>query len=179
MSTQLFFVAIIPPPEIRTEVNAFKRYAAAHFRSKRALNSPPHITLFPPFRFPPARSEDLKSCLRDFSDGQDSFYIRLSGFDAFIPRVIFVDVELNDDLKQLQSGLKDRLLSDLQLSSGDRRDFHPHMTVAFKDLRKSVFPLAWEHFSQIEYERLLKVDAIHLLRHSNRRWRVDASFPLG
>ena len=46
----LYFIAIIPPEKIRREIEELKKKISVAFNTKRALNSPPHITLIPPFR---------------------------------------------------------------------------------------------------------------------------------
>lgn len=172
----LLFVAVIPAEEIREEVTAFKQYALEHFDSGRALRSPAHITLIRPFRWTPDGLPALRRSLEQFSRRCAPFYLTLNGFDCFRPRVIFVDIEPSEELTRLQSALEQYLSSELSLKKERNHGFHPHMTVAFKDLRRSVFPAAWEYFSQQEYLRVFEVNRYFLLRHSGRRWEVYNTF---
>jgi len=52
------------------------------------------------------------------------------------------------------------------------------MTVAFKDLRKSVFPLAWKYFSNLKYMRVFEVKQLYLLQHDGRQWQIVDDFKL-
>lgn len=178
MKKQLFFIAVLPGEPIAAEVTRFKQYAADHFRSARALRSPPHITLIPPFWWAPADRDRLDRALGDFCRDRSPFSVRLSGFDCFSPRVIFVAVQPDQAFANLQAALQGYLQKSLDLPLRDRRPFHPHLTVAFKDLRRSVFPEAWDYFSEQSYERRFKVEELVLLRHREQAWEVAARFPL-
>ena len=173
----LYFVAIIPPEPVFTEIHAFKVIARDMFESSRALRSPPHITLLPPFR---ATTQSLKQCdklLEQVSNAHHRFGISLSGFGAFPPKVVFVLPKLSDALRALQSDVEFEISALLGISR-PTRPYHPHMTVAFKDLRKSMFGTAWNYFSAIDYERNFEVSTIVLLRHYSTGWRVSRQFAL-
>ena len=58
----------------------------------------------------------------------------------------------------------------------DKRPYHPHMTVGFKDLKPYYFYRAWDFFSEQSYERQYEVDAIYLLKHNGREWEVMKRF---
>ncbi len=177
MQAALFFIAIIPGPALCAEVTHFKEYAATHFGSSRALRSPPHITLVPPFKWQENRLEELSELLSGFAGEEEGFPLSLSGFDCFAPRVIYVNVVENSSLSSLQSRLGLMLTSGLGLQKRDDRPYHPHMTVAFKDLRRSVFPKAWTYFSSLDYERRFQVDCLTLLQHNGRMWEIFRDFP--
>jgi hypothetical protein len=40
MKTRIYFIALVPPQEIREEVTQFKLYASEHFNAAHALKSP-------------------------------------------------------------------------------------------------------------------------------------------
>jgi 2'-5' RNA ligase len=174
----IWFIALLPPPPILAEVLAFKEYAAANFGSSRALRSPAHITLFPPFQMAKNELPALESELEIFSSRQTPFSIALDGFSSFPPRVIFVDVRPGTALNELQQALQAHLKEQRGMDYPGGHGFHPHMTVAFKDLRKSMFRPAWEYFQKIEYKREFPVEAIHLLRHDGKYWQLTREFPL-
>ncbi len=178
MDGRLFFIAVLPDESIQAEVTAFKLYAARHFRSSGALRSPPHITLFPPFSWAPEKLELLDSCLRGFAGLEKPFLQELRNFNCFQPRVIFVDVAHNEALWGLQARLEECLKTELGLETDNSREFHPHVTVAFKDLKRQVFPEAWAHFSGIAFERQFEVRDISLLEHNGRQWEVAGRYGL-
>jgi 2'-5' RNA ligase len=176
MSGQLFFIALLPGQPIEKEVLAFKQYAASHFGSSRALRSPAHITLFPPFSWPLERLPELEVCLRQAAAQVSAFELGLKNFNCFPPRVIFVDVAPSEALHALHRHLKQHLKDTLGLEGERRPNFNPHLTVAFKDLKRSVFPEAWAHYTAIQYERRFRADALALLEHRAEGWVVVGRF---
>jgi 2'-5' RNA ligase len=57
--------------------------------------------------------------------------------------------------------------------------YHPHMTLAFRDLRKSDFSKAWSDFSTKDLRVDFKVDGVTLLRHSGKEWVPHHELRLG
>ena len=168
---QLYFVALLPPADIQREVTAFKQTAQERFGSGHALRSPPHITLIPPFRTDRTDFATLQTA----ADRQVSFPVSLLNFDRFGRRVIFVNVLPSEFL----SGCQQRLAEFGHETYGiepDRRPFHPHMTVAFRDLTQAAFPKAWAYFSAQQYDRTFTADAFTLLRHTGQGWEVKQTF---
>ncbi len=174
---KIFFIAILPSIEIQDAVNDFKQEAARLFDSKKALTSPPHITLVPPFKWKEDKILKLKKTLSAFAEKQKIINLELNGFDAFEPHVVFIDVIKNELLISLQKNLVHFLTDEINLvSDRPKREYHPHMTIAFKDLKAAIFPKAIAHFSKIEFKRKFEVDRIVLLEHRDKRWQVDQSF---
>ena len=86
--------------------------------------------------------------------------------------MIFVDVVSSEDLLKLQNMLVMYLKQQIDLNNSDRRAFHPHMTVAFKDLKPSIFPDAWDYFQRQSFERDFEADQLFLLKHDGSKWQV-------
>lgn len=177
MKTALCFIAIIPDSEIYSEVKAFQEYVSENFESNRALRAPPHITLEPPFKWEVDRFQELESILDTFAKKQSCFSINLQNFNAFPPRVVFVDVAENKALDRFHGAIKSRLRSMLEFRS-ERQDrpFRPHMTIAFRDLRRQMFHQAWAYFSGLEYKREFVADQFCLLQHNGERWEARTVF---
>lgn len=174
---KIYFAAILPNEEIQKEITSFKEYAAEHFNSKRALTSPPHITIQPPFKWNKHNLHPVQEVLSSVCEQQEIFEVNLKNFNSFSPRVIFIDVEktvgLMDFHHQVQSEMKERF------GLVDRHTgFNPHMTVAFKDLKKSMFPVAWKYFSKIHYRRTFTIDQLTLLEHNGKFWEILETFDL-
>jgi len=169
---QLYFLALLPDPAIQQEVTAFKETARDRFGSGHALKSPPHITLVPPFRLEktPESGEALEVALRDAAPGP-SFPVQLRDFDRFGQRVIFVHVQLSEALITSQRQAADAFYRHLGVKP-ETRPFHPHLTVAFRDLDRKVFPEAWAYFSGISYQRTFTAERVTLLRHNGQRWEI-------
>ncbi|MBL7791932.1 MAG: 2'-5' RNA ligase family protein [Saprospiraceae bacterium] len=174
----LYFIAVLAPADVSEEVTAFKQYAASNFESSRALHSPPHITLIPPFSWPVRQLSDVIREVEQLTCTFPPFWLALRNFNCFPPRVIFVDVPQNEALAALQATLSQRLHQQLNLGGEDKRGYHPHMTVAFKDLHRRLFAPAWDYFSKINYERTYEVREIGLLQHNKQEWELIHRFPL-
>lgn len=172
----LYFVALIPPDDIAEEVKAFKELAARRFHSRKALTSPAHITLQPPFKWPENRIGEITALLEQLTPTVTPFEQELRDFNCFKPRVVFVGVVLNDALKNLAARLQLTLKPLLGEENIDARPYHPHMTVAFKDLKPCWFYQAWAYFSAQSYQRTFTADALCLLKHNGKEWEVILNF---
>ncbi|MDH3650713.1 MAG: 2'-5' RNA ligase family protein [Saprospiraceae bacterium] len=170
MKHRLYFVAVVPPDEIQREVVQFKKFAAQHFKSIHALKSPPHITVIPPFWWNPDRINEIIDGLTSIVCQMPPFDVLLHGFGCFVPRVIYIDVGKSPPLADLHRGLKDLYLRQWNLRPDKRDQYHPHMTIAFKDLSKSQFYLAWDYFKNKIYQANFDANTISLLEHDGRRW---------
>jgi len=172
MSNALFFIAIIPNKSIAAEIYEFKNYASEEFMSKRALSSPAHITIYPPFRMGQQMKISIDSELNKLADKQDSFYITLNSFSNFRKQVIYVDVEKSDTLNKLYYCIKERMDEILLGKIEKEKPFHPHMTIAFRDLTKENFIPAWSYFEKQDYFRVFESKSFYLLRHDGKKWNV-------
>lgn len=169
-SESLYFIALIPENPVQDEIMRFKNTAKINFRSSKSLNSPAHITIIPPFSFPENNQQQIENDLEMAVVNQSSFTLNIKGFGHFGNRVIFVNVMGNDIVTHLYSEVYKvfRLYLDEKNIKNER--FHPHITVAFKDLMPEMFEEAWEYFSEKSYEREAVIDGITLLKHENKRW---------
>jgi 2'-5' RNA ligase len=179
MPAQKYFIAIVIPEPFQTEIMAFKQLVKDRYNSKAALRSPAHITLHMPFEWKEEKEDILISSLQQFSF-EDDFIIELQNFSCFEPRVIFADVIKNELLIKLQSDLVSYVKRNLQLfnQAGDMRGFHPHVTIAFRDLRKQVFYEAYSYFKTQNYTASFKVNSFCLLKHTGKEWQVYKEFSI-
>jgi 2'-5' RNA ligase len=176
----LYFIAIVTPATINQQVLEWKNYMLQRFHCKVALRSPAHITLIPPFEMGDGLLADMQEQLQSFATGRQSFPIELKNFAAFTPRVIYVAVQPNARLTELQATLQTTLLQSRRFPiKKEDRPFHPHVTIANRDLKKEDFPLAWQYFQQITYAVHFPADAITLLRLNNHNWEIAGTFPFG
>lgn len=172
MKESLYFLAIIPPSPIYEEVMEFKNEVLEKFDSKAALRSPPHITLHMPFKWKDKKENFLIEKLSSFEFTDYPFDIQLKDFDFFPPKVVFVNVAKNNLLVQVQKQLVKHVRNQLNILNADYKDmpFHPHMTIAFRDLKKTLFSEAYEYFSEKKYQASFEVVGFHLMKHDGKRW---------
>ena len=166
----LYLLAALPPEEIDIQVSEWKTFMLDHYGCRVAMKSPAHITLIPPFNLADERVENLKELLEKIASAYHAFGVELSNFSAFPPRVIYVDVIPNKNLEALKHQLEDALSGAEYPIKKEERSFHPHVTIANRDLKKQDFPKAWNHFKTIEYHKRFTVKAITLLKHNGQRW---------
>lgn len=171
---KLYFVAIVPPSPIYEEAFEQKLYFKTKYNSKASLNSPPHITLHMPFRWKETDENELATHLDTFARSRSPIMIQLNGFSSFPPKVIFINVEISIELQGLQKDLERHFKKELNLFNAKYKDlpFHPHLTLAFRDLKKPNFQKAWEEFVGKDYKATFLADKIALLKHSGSVWEV-------
>jgi 2'-5' RNA ligase len=173
------FIALVPPASIQTQVTAIKTEISQRFHSQAALKSPPHITLQPPFSRSLATLDTLQDGLATFAQTQTAIPIQLSGYKAFAPRVIYIDVVPEARLTACQVALQSTLATSLGLANpqGQRHGFTPHLTVGFRDLTPAAFDQAWAEFKHRSFEARFVAHTLTLLRHDGHRWQILSDFP--
>jgi 2'-5' RNA ligase len=172
----MYFIALICPEHINKQVLKWKLWMKERFGCEAALRSPAHITLVPPCWMNPGLEENLLNSLAAFALTQQRPIIQHSHFSHFKPRVIFVNIVQNTALEILQTRLFHFLLAgNIYPFKKDDRPFHPHITIATRDLHKKAFNEAWEHFKDKKYEVEWTAEGISLLRHNKKNWDVIAT----
>ena len=177
MAAKMYFLAILTPQEVNARVLEWKYYMREHFGCVVAMRSPAHITLIPPFWMNEELETSLTTDVQSFSAQQQSFKIELEDFDAFRPKVIFLNVKLTERLAQLRSALEDDLISREKYPIKlEERPFHPHVTIANRDLLRKDFPEAFKHFQKISYKKEFIANEITLLKHVGGEWKSIQKF---
>ena len=144
-----------------------------HFNCLVALRSPAHITLVPPFWMNDDLERKLEAAINQFSQHQVPFEINLKNFSAFKPRVIYADVLSTPYLQTLHDQLYEYLIAgDLFPIKKEDHSFHPHVTIATRDLHKKAFYQAWEVFKKENYKATCMIKEISLLKHNQKKWDV-------
>ena len=165
-----YFIAILMPEPILGQVESYKQDLLKQFNLRGALRSPAHITLHRPFEWKASKENMLIETLQKFSFGS-VFDIELQNFNCFAPRVIYVDVLKNEMLEELHTRLKYFAQENLKLLNEveDMRGFHPHVTIALRDLRKNKFEEVWHQFKEKKYAAEFKFSGITLFK-LNKQW---------
>jgi 2'-5' RNA ligase len=178
--TQLYFIAIVPPEPVFSEIRKLKEFMANQYSSDAALRSPAHITLHMPFQWKQEKEERIFDALDNFAKQQRSFEVKLNGFGCFEPRVIYVNVDENVALRKMQEELMDHAKINLNLFNANYREqpFHPHITIAFRNLKKSVFPEAWKEFQNKKYAAEFFAGSFSLLKHNGKGWDIYKEFKI-
>lgn len=172
MTGPLYFLAIIPPEEICDKVTAIKKEFAENYRSSKALRIIPHITLIPPFHMNEDRESEVFKTLHEFCTPLHPFEIILNGFGCFKNRnkVVFIDVEGNQNLNTIQSELFSAITALQIILPEPPDDYHHHMTVAYRDLNEDAFHSAWPLFEKRKFSERFIAEGIYFLKHDTQKW---------
>lgn len=169
----LYFIAILPPAKIRAEIETLKKEIKDKFQVKHALKLPAHITLQIPFRMPPTRETILIKKLQGLCKERKSFKAHLDGFDKFSKHVIFIKINEHDPFISLSKELQELMLNFIDLKSHEiASKMHPHITIATRDLNRTIFPKVWNEFKDRDYKASFEVKDLHLLKHNGKTWDI-------
>ena len=177
----LYFIAIIPPEPILGECQRHKDYFFEKYNSKASLNSPPHVTLHMPFKLKEAKEGQLIDIMREALSHQSSFVLRLDGYDHFHQRVIYVRVDDSEPLTGLFLEIRKMMKLNFNIFNADykNRGFNPHITLAFRDLKRESFKEAWPEFEKSVYKKSFEVQSLALLKHDGSQWQLLSEFQVG
>ena len=177
MTQSRYFIAVILRGNSLEKAEQIRQSLFDRFGLKGALRSPPHITLHRPFEWKSAKEPELIKTLETFSFGMP-FEVEFRDFSGFGERVLYIGVEKCPELERLHSALRRFALKELKLlnEAEDLRGFHPHVTVAFRDLRKRQFDEVREYLKTFQVNEIMQVEGFSLLR-LEEKWREIAFFP--
>jgi 2'-5' RNA ligase len=171
-----YFIAIVPPEKILEKVEKLKSDLFEKHGLRGALRSPAHITLHRPFEFKTEKEKELIGLLEKIKPAQ-TLSLELKNFGCFLPRVIYIDVAANSQLYEFQQHLATEVQRNLRIfnQTQDMRGFHPHMTIAFRDLKKPKFFELWAEFQKKEFSEKFTVSSFSLLKLANK-WEIMRDF---
>lgn len=174
----LYFIALVPEIQLREKIKELKEEMADKFGARHALKSPAHITLQPPFKRKEEEEQYLMEILKKFAEDQSSFQLELTGFGSFPKRTIFIKVANHDAVVNLYIRLHNEIKGKIiGRGEGDPAHFHPHVTIATRDLNTKVYKQAIAHFERQSIEEQWQVKSIVLLKHNGKNWDIYQEFP--
>lgn len=175
---QLFFIALLPPEDVTKIARQIQKHCAEVYQSRAALKSPPHITLQAPFKLELSQLPLLEQLLANFAQNNGAIPMILDGFAAFKPRVIYINVLKNTELLTIYRELSNFLEISLNIidQASKNHPFAPHLTVAFRDLKKSAFHQAWQEFEQKSLHFEFVIPQLTLLKHNGKYWEIYKQF---
>jgi 2'-5' RNA ligase len=168
----MYFLAIVLPGELNKKVQKWKELIHEKYGCSVGLRSPAHITLLPPFWMDEEKQQQLITDVDAISSPVQPFTICINNFSAFKPRTIFADVIINEELRSLKAAV-DAFFSktDYKIKT-DTRPFHPHITIATRDLHKKDFHDAWPMFESKKFKAVWEANGLSVLRHNRACWEV-------
>lgn len=175
-----YFVGLLPPAALEAHFKTLKQGIADQFQVKYALQAPAHLTLKMPFRYKEAKEGELAVRFTTLLETQAPFQLQLTRIGHFGSRNIHQQVISSESLLQLQTTLRSFCKRSLHLVEElSDRNFQPHVTLAYKDLKPTHFEevLAFARKNAVQGEFL--VEQAYLLKKVEGRWKAIAPLIFG
>jgi 2'-5' RNA ligase len=175
---KLYFVALVLPETLNEQIKQFKTFMQERWGCAVGLKSPAHITLIPPFWMNETLEESFCNDIDSLCKTIMPFVVATKNFSAFKPRTIFIEPVLDGFLKKLKEATDHFCKMHPQYGAkADPRPFHPHITIATRDLHKRAFAEAWPYFENKKFEASFNADGLSVLRHNTKNWDVIHTAP--
>jgi 2'-5' RNA ligase len=169
---QMYFIAVVLPQNLDEKILQYKKWMAEKYGCKVGLKSPAHITIVPPYWMEEEMEQTLISDIEKISNETVSFGITTNNFSSFPPRTLFIAAEEAEKLNGLKR-LSDTFFRNTNYGMKiETRRFHPHITIATRDLRKKDFWEAWEYFKDKTFREEFIAEGLSLLKHNGKTWDV-------
>src|SRR5690606_2235934 len=113
---------------------------------------------------------------------QIPFPVTLENYYVFRNRnpVLYIDVAGNDLLTLFYKDLDRKMRSILPAVDIMKfGSFHPHITVAFKDLSQAMFVHAEREFRTRKFFSTFVADKLYFWKHNGKTWDVQEAFEIG
>lgn len=176
----LYLTAISPPAELSEQIDDIRKELSERYNIYAALKPPVHITLYRPLHIDQSYESTLIKLLRPIGLNHYPFTQELLNFGSFNIQTLFIAAVKNPTLSALQKDVaavfnKNKI--DPKEVKGNT-SFHPHVTVAYRDISPGIFPEIWEELKNRKFKRSFPVDHFTLLKHDGRKWQVFKEFVL-
>jgi 2'-5' RNA ligase len=176
---QKYFLAIVPTGQIQQAADKLKTELKVQLNIRYALKSPAHVTLKMPFSYNEAKEKVLLEKLENFLSTKKALKIKVGGTDTFGKRVIFWKIQADSKLTELQADLKTFCKRELSLVDElSDRNYHPHMTIAFKDVKERDFDQAKALIQKSDIDQSWNVCSVELLKRIDGKWVVIHSLKM-
>lgn len=182
MADSLYLIAILPPPELSRVLDLERKSFSEKYHTHKALKVMPHITLIAPFKRPANFETEIHLNLQDYFSDVSPFQIEIKGYGSFqkASKVIFYKIEKSKELLGMHQELVHFMRNNLKFSAAETSYmYHPHITIAYRDLTDENFEKAWAEYETKEFTSAFTCDKVYLLKHDYSRWQILSVFNLG
>lgn len=172
----MYYIAHVLPSELDALILPMKEELHQRFGCAVGLKSPAHITLIPPFWLVPDKELQLLSDLESLAIASKPFALTTQNFASFAKRTLFIAVEDSQPLHQLKQAAEKLFTGNERYGiQKEQRPFHPHITLATRDIKPHQFTEAWQLYGHQKFEHHWMADTVSLLKHNGKHWDVRAS----
>jgi 2'-5' RNA ligase len=175
----MYYITLLCPPEIDEPIGAHKEMMRENFGCVVAAKSPAHLTLIAPFFLSDGKYRELLERMAAFESIVSEVEVNVEGYNHFGERVIFADVHVNDNMVAMQEQLENYLRNGgFPFIKEAKKPFHPHITIATRDLKDTDFVAAWANFEGKQISSSFTTNTFHLMKLVDERWVHDQQFIL-
>lgn len=174
---KMYFIAVVLPFHLNELIQEHKTWMQEKYGCKVGLKSPAHITIAPPFWMEETKEKALFHDMETIAQQLPAFSLATANFSAFKPRTIFVAVQHSEPLHTLKQCSDQYFRYTDYKMKRENRAFHPHITIATRDLHKKDFAEAWPYFEKKEFIETFNAEGLSLLKHNGRSWDVIFTAP--
>jgi 2'-5' RNA ligase len=170
---EMYFIALVLPLALNEKILRHKNYMQEQYGCRVGLKSPAHITLVPPFWMEEEREPSLREAMDRLAATSTPISLATDHFSHFKPKTIFIALARSEALNALKKN-SDTFFSNNPIPGlkMDERPFHPHITIATRDLHKKDFYAAWQFFENKTFMETWMADGVSLLKHNKKNWDV-------
>ena len=178
MKENLKLIAIVPPEPVFSEIRKEQEYIANTWGPQHALRTPPHLTIIPPLSLTSSEIGWLFGMGSAVAGTISPFRVELKDFSSFKPRVIFINPIVPRELHELYEIWYDALMVKMPhvLDKYPDRPYHPHVTLAHKDVTHPQFDKIWNHYAGKRYRAYFQVDHFCILSYHEHGWEVERKY---
>ena len=166
----LYFIAVLPDKQTSEWIRSLQEEMCSLFGVCKAMRTPPHITVIPPFQF--SENTEFKLIQAFHQISFLPFNLPIAGLDRFGKQVIFVKPQVIDSLESLYMDALEQIQHLITIEK--QKSFHPHFTIGYRDLAP-VFLNAWKHFKVQEIPVSAHIEKLVLFKHQEKQWQILAN----
>lgn len=137
------------------------------------LDWQPHITVGDGIMVNETNLSETEAKFKSFAESHKVMKAKISGFAGIddwkgsvegkiSPYVIWLEVEVNEDLINLHSSLKETIIDNYETWLPKTLNYRPHVTIAFADLTKDGYEKGLEYIKQKLFETEFEINNITL-----------------
>lgn len=143
--------------------------------NKKRQKLPAHFTIKAPFETD--QIDDMVNVLEKFSRSKIKTSIKIQGFGKFRQDVVYMNVEVSEEAKQVHDELIDEIaqISWIEFKKNEGKDRVFHCTILSRRIQDK-FNEIWEYVNQYECEFDLYFDNLSLYIWRNNTWEIYKKF---
>lgn len=163
-----YFIGLTLPEDVSSRIEKEREWMRRTWGNRSGMGTVPHITLIPPFNcsLSTERLLDILSSVRN-----ERINAVVSGHGSFGERTIYVAVEENKEMNELQKKLK-RVLRENNIPFKDEKKFTPHITIANRDIKPESFIPSMEYLESLNLHEEFALSSFTLFSFIDYRWRA-------